>query len=103
MGLISPLTNKEAFILGFLIANQKGYGLQLVKASEGSLKRGTVYVTLLRMEEKGYIKSEEEELPEGDTRPPLRIYKITGKGSAAYDQWTIFVSTVQGNLKLGRV
>ena len=31
------------------------YGLELVTESEGALKRGTVYVTLGRLEEKGYV------------------------------------------------
>jgi DNA-binding PadR family transcriptional regulator len=37
-----------------LLRHQELYGLQLVAASRGRLKRGTVYVTLRRMEEKGY-------------------------------------------------
>ena len=32
------------------------YGLELVKVPNGPLKRGTMYVTLGRMEEKGYIR-----------------------------------------------
>ena len=36
------------------------YGLQLVEQSEGALKRGTVYVTLGRMEAKGLVESEQE-------------------------------------------
>jgi DNA-binding PadR family transcriptional regulator len=33
------------------------YGLKLIKASDERLKRGTVYVTLGRMEEKGFVRS----------------------------------------------
>jgi hypothetical protein len=45
------------------IAAGKLYGLAMVELSEGRLKRGTVYVTLNRMEEKGYLESEQESEP----------------------------------------
>lgn len=49
-----------------LLCDQPGlYGLQLVEASSGALKRGTVYVTLGRMEDKGYVLSRvDEDAPE---------------------------------------
>ena len=37
------------------------FGLQLVEQSNGGLKRGTVYVTLGRMQDKGYVESRTEE------------------------------------------
>ena len=39
--------------LELLVGDDDMYGLQLVAASRRRLKRGTVYVTLGRMEEKG--------------------------------------------------
>jgi len=55
------------------------YGLALVKASEGRLKRGTIYVTLGRLEEKGYVRSRAK--PDGDHPGiPRPIYKITALG-----------------------
>jgi DNA-binding PadR family transcriptional regulator len=33
------------------------YGLDIVQASRGRLKRGSIYVTLGRMEEKGFVTS----------------------------------------------
>ncbi|MFI4869433.1 MAG: PadR family transcriptional regulator [Steroidobacterales bacterium] len=51
-------SNTELLILGLLRDRPGGmYGLELVEASGGALKRGTVYVTLSRMEDKGFIKS----------------------------------------------
>jgi len=51
-------SDKELLILGLLRDEPAGmYGLELVAASNGTLKRGTVYVTLTRMEDKGFIKS----------------------------------------------
>ncbi len=48
-----------------LAAHEELFGLQMVELSDGRLKRGTVYVTLGRMQEKGYLESRQEPLPEG--------------------------------------
>lgn len=48
----------ELLVLQLLRDEPEGmYGLELVRASDEKLKRGTVYVTLGRMEEKGFIRS----------------------------------------------
>ena len=49
------LSPKESLIIGLLAERGEMYGLELVAASDQELKRGTVYVTLARMEEKGYV------------------------------------------------
>ena len=54
---ILTLSAKESLILELLTEHDELYGLQLVASSKRKLKRGTVYVTLGRMEEKGYITS----------------------------------------------
>jgi DNA-binding PadR family transcriptional regulator len=51
------LANSEAVILDLLTARGPCYGLQLVGDSGGLLKRGGIYVTLGRMEEKGLVTS----------------------------------------------
>src|SRR5687767_470787 len=51
------LSPKELLILELLVGHDDMYGLAMVTASRRRLKRGTVYVTLGRMEEKGYIAS----------------------------------------------
>jgi DNA-binding PadR family transcriptional regulator len=73
----------ELLILGLLRSEPAGmYGLELVKVSKGKLKRGTVYVTLGRLEEKGFIRSRSKSEPDqpGLPRP---IYKITAQGARA--------------------
>jgi DNA-binding PadR family transcriptional regulator len=71
----------EALVLDLLAANAPTYGLDLVAASRGRLKRGSVYVTLGRMEEKGLVRSRLEERPgEG---PPRRLYEPTPLGFRA--------------------
>ena len=70
----------ELLILRLLRDNPAGmYGLQLVASSDGMLKRGTVYVTLGRLEEKGFVKSTTEAGPlhSGLPRP---LYRITALG-----------------------
>jgi PadR family transcriptional regulator PadR len=59
------------------------YGLQLVNASDGKLKRGTVYVTLGRMEDKGLVESREEESTPDYIGIKRRLYKVTGLGVRA--------------------
>ena len=57
MSDLPRLSPKETEILAILLDKGKAYGLEIVGASQGRIKRGTVYVTLNRMEEKGYVKS----------------------------------------------
>jgi DNA-binding PadR family transcriptional regulator len=50
---IPRLSGKEFAILNLLVTNGEMYGLEMVRALPSTLKRGTIYVTLSRMEEKG--------------------------------------------------
>lgn len=77
---IPTLSSKEAVILRLLIAHGELFGLALVAASDGALKRGTVYVTLDRMEDKGFIVSHLEARPSGEFGIAKRVYRITGLG-----------------------
>ena len=71
------------------------YGLQLVEASQGGLKRGTVYVTLGRMEQKGLIESESEPAPDGRGGLPRRMYRATGQGVRILDALTAAARALQ--------
>ncbi|MBP7779480.1 MAG: PadR family transcriptional regulator [Acidobacteria bacterium] len=77
--MIPRLSPKEAEILRLLIANGEMYGLELVAASD-LLKPGTIYVTLGRMADKGFVESRTEKL-EGQSGLPRRLFKPTGEGS----------------------
>ena len=81
---VSP---KELLVLQ-LLGHQELYGLQLVAASRGRLKRGTVYVTLGRMEEKGYITSKLDAPRSGTGGLPRRIYAATPLGRRMFAAWT---------------
>jgi DNA-binding PadR family transcriptional regulator len=79
------LSEKEFLIMGLLVSNasKRMYGLELVEKSNGALKRGTIYVTLSRLEDKGYVSSEREEEKPG-IATPRRLYKTTGEGARIY-------------------
>ncbi len=78
------LSRKEFKILELLIAKGELFGLEMVEASEGELKRGTIYVTLQRMGDKGYIKSREEPRSMPEIGIPRRKYWATGLGERVY-------------------
>lgn len=78
-------SGKELVVLELLINRREMYGLEMVKASN-KLGRGTVYVLLNRMEDKGYISSRQVK-EEGAPGLPLRVYSITGLGQRAYAAW----------------
>jgi DNA-binding PadR family transcriptional regulator len=67
-----------------LIGKGEMFGLEMVEASEGELKRGTIYVTLQRMGDKGYIESREEPRQIPEIGIPRRKYWATGLGQKVY-------------------
>lgn len=75
-----------------LISKGELYGLRLVQESEGKLKRGTVFVTLNRMEEKGYVESYQEEQVPGAIGLSRRLDRSTGYGEKVLAAWEIFRS-----------
>jgi DNA-binding PadR family transcriptional regulator len=74
------LSGKERIVLEMLIASGPLYGLQMVDGSRGRLKRGTVYVTLGRMEEKGLVESRHQSAEAGPDAVPRRMYRATAYG-----------------------
>ena len=82
------LAKSESVILTLLAARGDAYGLELVEASRGKLKRGGIYVTLGRMEEKGYIRSTLDTTPGNTGGLPRRRYKPTPLGRRVLSVWT---------------
>lgn len=68
---------RENFILTCLSDGRPWYGLDLVKASDGLLSPGTVYVTLGRMEERGLIVG--GRTPPGVENPFQRRVYVMGR------------------------
>jgi DNA-binding PadR family transcriptional regulator len=86
-GRLPTLSPKERLVLEHLLDGPK-YGLQLVDHSRGALKRGTVYVTLGRMEEKSLVESRHETDARSAGRPQRRMYHITAHGRRILDAWS---------------
>lgn len=61
-----------------LLRSGEMYGLEMVKSSK-LLKRGTVYVTLDRMTDKGFVTSRAESNP-SEPGMPRRLYSVTALG-----------------------
>ncbi len=81
------LSEKEIVVLRLLISGRREmYGLELVEASDGALGRGTVYVTLERMESKDYVRSRKES-GAAEGAAARRLYKPTGLGERALAAW----------------
>jgi PadR family transcriptional regulator, regulatory protein PadR len=84
------LSSKERVVLQLLA--QKGermYGLELVAESAGRLKRGTVYVTLGRMVQKGLLEAEAEKFADDSGLVPRRMYRATPYGLRVLRAWTL--------------
>lgn len=63
------------------------YGLELVAESRGRLKRGTVYVTLQRMQQKRLIEAEPEKFGDDSGLVPRRMYRATAYGLRVLRVW----------------
>ena len=77
----------ERLIIELLVEHDELFGLQMVELSGARLKRGTVYVTLGRMQEKGYLESRQEPLPAGAIGLPRRLYRPTGFALRVLAAW----------------
>lgn len=71
-----------------LLRGRERYGLELVDASDGTLKRGSVYVTLARMEEKGFVDSRQEDRVQGTSGLPRRQYRATPYGRKVHSAFS---------------
>jgi PadR family transcriptional regulator PadR len=84
-------SGKEAIVLELLLqrSSREMYGLELVRDSANRLKRGTIYVTLDRMETKGLVQSRLEYEKTDEKSLPRRLYRVTGFGQRVYEAWQL--------------
>jgi PadR family transcriptional regulator, regulatory protein PadR len=96
---LPSLSKKEQLILGLLLGDgvRERFGLEMVEASGGKLKRGTIYVTLQRMEEKGFIESRQEERTAPEIGIPRRLYKATGHGQRVFNAYQLASQAMAAN------
>jgi DNA-binding PadR family transcriptional regulator len=85
---LPSVSGTESLVLELLRDGER-YGLELVEASRGRLKRGTVYVTLGRMERKGFVESRQEAQPPGAIGLPRRLYTATGYGLKVFEAYQL--------------
>lgn len=90
------LSRSERLVLETLLANGELFGLAMVEASGRRLKRGTVYVTLGRMEQKGYLTSRQEAVPAGAIGLPRRLYMPTAYARRVLEAWAAAARTFHG-------
>jgi len=83
---VPSISPTESLVLDLLEAREH-FGLELVETSRGSLKRGSIYVTLGRMEVKGFVESRQEERPAGAIGLPRRLYKATAYGATVLEAY----------------
>jgi DNA-binding PadR family transcriptional regulator len=92
---VTKLSRTEHLILD-LLSGEEMFGLQLVEQSKGALKRGTVYVTLGRMQDKGYVESWTEEQAPGAIGLPRRLYRPTAYGLRVREAWAVAERSLRG-------
>jgi DNA-binding PadR family transcriptional regulator len=81
-------------VLELLTERGSLYGLELVALSNGGLKRGTVYVTLGRMQDRGLVRPLDDKSPESHAGLPRPKYRITAAGARAL----VAAQAIQGML-----
>lgn len=82
------ISSTESLVVELLREGER-FGLELVDASAGRLKRGTIYVTLARMETKGFVVSRQEDRPAGAIGLPRRMYRVTAYGVKVHDAYLL--------------
>ena len=91
----------EEVILSLLVQKQgethehELYGLEMVKKSSGKLKRGTVYVTLQRMQDNGLVESREEDR-RATRSHRRRLYRATELGRRALEAAEAYRKVMSG-------
>lgn len=94
---VPSLSPKEAEILSLLSSQGELYGLEIVRCSEGRIKRGTIYTTLSRMEDKGLVVSRPEQKPPHVPGIPRRLYAVTPYGARVLQAQEIARAFLQGS------
>ena len=56
------------------------YGLEIIERSNGAVKRGSVYVLLGRLQEKGFVRVLPKRPEPGYPGPPRPKYQLTAEG-----------------------
>jgi len=90
----SPSISAVESLILELVEERERYGLELVDLSGGRLKRGSVYVTLGRMEQKGFVTSRQEERAPSAIGLPRRLYRATPYGLKVRDAYQLLLEAL---------
>ncbi len=90
MGTASPLGDFEQLVLlAVLRLETEAYGVAISREIEErtgrKVSRGAVYVTLDRLEEKGYLASTRSDLPTPRSGQARRYYRVAPEGMEALE------------------
>ena len=78
---------KELVVLRLLASGEELFGLEIAERSGGEIGRGTLYVVLGRMLEKGLLQSRQDTPGRDWAGPPRRYYRISASGREALDRY----------------
>lgn len=92
------LSKAQHRIMALLIAHGELSGADIRKLS--GIKRGTVYTTLVRMQDKGFVESRQGDTPSWGG-PPRRNFLPTGYGAKIYQAYEQLVSLAGFRLAFG--
>ena len=96
------ISKTEFFILQLLLREGSDlYGLEMIRKSNNKLKRGTIYTTLTRMEDKGIIKSKKEKYIQPGLTAKRRMYTISGTGVTASQYFQSQILDIIGGVSYG--
>jgi DNA-binding PadR family transcriptional regulator len=82
------LAETERLILS-LLHEREQFALRLADHSGGLLKRGTVYITLHRMQSKGYVDSRLAPIAKGEKGRSRRWYRTSAYGRQVFAAWQL--------------
>ncbi len=85
---LPSISTTESLLLD-LLGHRERFGLELVETSDSRIKRGSVYVTLARMEAKGFVESRQEDRVPGAIGLPRRLYRATPYGLKVRDAYRL--------------
>jgi DNA-binding PadR family transcriptional regulator len=93
--MVNPFaTEIEIKIMSLLQSTPGIYGLEIVRQSRGKLKRGTVYVSLARLEERGLVRCKVQRNAEHPGLPRA-LYSLTETGEKVLSAWRLVHSRGQ--------
>jgi DNA-binding PadR family transcriptional regulator len=87
---MNPFTTQTRItILELLEEHGSSYGLELIRYSGGRLKRGTIYIALGQLEERGLLRStmRKDASHSGLPRPQ---YRLTASGRRVLRAWRVW-------------